>query len=131
MSFLDPGSTISQYDVVQTCEVARPHKWISGARIPDDANELRVNFLGHPSAAHDKAMNSNMFLTPDEIVELTEKKQRAAQRIVLNAIGIAHKVRPDGSLIVARAHVERELSIDTVNRAKKKTMPNWGAMRDA
>lgn len=50
-----------------------------------------------------------MFLTNEEVKELTSKSQRASQTKVLNALGITYKIRPDGSLIVLRAHVERLL----------------------
>lgn len=72
-----------------------------------------------------------MILTPDEITELTLKKHRAAQRAVLNALGIQHKVRPDGSLVVSRSHVEKELGADALSKTKKRTQPNWGAMENA
>ena len=60
-----------------------------------------------------------MFLTEEEIRELTNRKQRSAQVMVLNALGITHKVRPDGSLVVLRAHVEHELGYRTPPPAKK------------
>lgn len=50
-----------------------------------------------------------MFLTEEEIRELTNRKQRCSQAMVLRALGITHKVRADGSLVVLRAHVEQEL----------------------
>jgi hypothetical protein len=40
---------------------------------------------------------------------LTGRKQRLSQVMVLRALGLTHKVRPDGSLVVLRAHVEHEL----------------------
>lgn len=48
-----------------------------------------------------------MFLTPDEVAELTNRHRRPAQMVQLNAMGIEHKVRADGSIAVLRAHVER------------------------
>ena len=47
-----------------------------------------------------------MVLTPDELVSLTTEERRSAQRRVLEALGIPHKVRPDGSLVVLRVAVE-------------------------
>ena len=49
-----------------------------------------------------------MFLTRDEVKEMTGQK-RAAQAKVLNSMGIAHKVRPDGTLLVLRSHVIEQL----------------------
>lgn len=48
-----------------------------------------------------------MFLTDDELTELTGKRQNAARIRVLNSMGVQHKIRPDGSIAVLRAHVER------------------------
>lgn len=48
-----------------------------------------------------------MVLAPDELVALTAKERRSAQRRVLEALGIPHKVRPDGSLVVLRVAVDR------------------------
>lgn len=48
-----------------------------------------------------------MFLTEDDLTELTGKRQNAARIRVLNSIGVQHKIRPDGSIAVLRAHVER------------------------
>ena len=50
-----------------------------------------------------------MFLTPDEIRELTGRRRRDAQLVQLRHLGIEHKVRADGSLVVLRAHVEAQL----------------------
>ena len=47
-----------------------------------------------------------MVLTPDDLVALTAKVRCSAQRRVLEALGIPHKVRPDGSLVVLRVAVE-------------------------
>lgn len=48
-----------------------------------------------------------MFLTDDDLTELTGKRQNAARIRVLNAMGVQHKIRPDGSIALLRAHVER------------------------
>lgn len=64
-----------------------------------------------------------MFLTPDEIAELTGRKLHKAQRSVLNHLGIEHKIRPDGSLVVLRSHVEKSLGGESGN--VKLPEPNW------
>lgn len=64
-------------------------------------------------------------LTPEEIFEITRRQKYAAQRKVLNALGIEHKTRPDGSLMVKRS------DYDTPARpqaSKKRVEPNWGAI---
>ncbi len=45
---------------------------------------------------------------------------------MLNALGITHKVRSDGSLLVLRSHVEKELGGAPTTKSKAKTFePNW------
>ena len=48
-----------------------------------------------------------MFLDDAEIAQLTQRTRRPAQSRVLSFMGIEHKRRPDGSIAVLRAHVER------------------------
>ena len=50
-----------------------------------------------------------MFLDESEIVKLTKRKRAKAQQRQLNAMGIQHKIRADGSLVVLSAHVEKLL----------------------
>lgn len=69
-----------------------------------------------------------LFLDSDELAAITSKQRRSAQRRVLNALGISHKVRPDGTLVVLRSHVERQLGGHVPGPAKKEPEPNWGAM---
>jgi len=69
-----------------------------------------------------------MFLSPEELAELTRKTQHRAQKRVLDALGVTSRVRPDGSLVVSRAHVEEVLG--TKNGAKVHEIePNWEAAR--
>jgi hypothetical protein len=39
-------------------------------------------------------------LSPEELKQLTQKKQSTSQREVLNFMGIDHRMRPDGSVVV-------------------------------
>jgi Domain of unknown function (DUF4224) len=48
-----------------------------------------------------------MFLTQDEIKELTGRKRHASQAAMLNAMGIAHKQRGDGKILALKNHVEK------------------------
>lgn len=48
-----------------------------------------------------------MWLTDEEVYELTRKKRYPAQLRALRAMGIEYRVRGDGSPGVARAHVEK------------------------
>jgi hypothetical protein len=68
-------------------------------------------------------------LTNDEIVELTEKTRHSAQRRVLEKLGIKFTPRPDGTLIVARAHRDAVLGLRaTVRAVEQVATPNWAAL---
>ncbi|MBW5285985.1 DUF4224 domain-containing protein [Burkholderia gladioli] len=63
-----------------------------------------------------------MFLTDDELTELTGKRQNAARVRTLNGMGVQHKIRPNGSIAVLRAHVERMFGERPEKRAAE---PEW------
>lgn len=71
-----------------------------------------------------------MFLTSEEVLRLTGKKNRPAQVTALNMMGIEHKVRPDGKVIVSRSHVENIFSgvVSLAMQSKETYEPNWGAI---
>lgn len=69
-----------------------------------------------------------MLLTDAEIAELTKKHRRPAQRKALNAMGVTHKVRPDGSLAVLRSHVEKLLGGTPAAKVAREQEPEWSAM---
>ena len=62
----------------------------------------------------------SMFLTVDEVRELTGRQRRQAQGETLRALGIEHRVRPDGSVLVLRAHVEHQLGGGTPSTRKRR-----------
>lgn len=66
-----------------------------------------------------------MFLTPEEIRELTHRVKHGAQAVALNTMGIMHKIRPDGSIVVMRDHVESLFGIAEKSRKAKVIEPNW------
>jgi len=70
------------------------------------------------------------FLDVTEIEGLTNKHKRPSQIKVLNAMGIEHKVRPDGSVAILRAHISKVFDGDPESaRTKVKSIgPNWGAI---
>lgn len=69
-----------------------------------------------------------MFLDDDELRSLTKRVQRAAQAKMLRSMGIAFKLRADGTLAVLRAHVEKEFGVGPERKAKtKEFQPNWAA----
>lgn len=75
---------------------------------------------------------SDMFLTPDELIEMTGRKQMRAQAIALTHLGIIHKIRADGKPLVLRAHVEQLLGAGIAPKAKAVPHfePNWAALRE-
>jgi hypothetical protein len=70
-----------------------------------------------------------MFLTEEELTELTHYSRNSARRTTLNQMGVQHKIRPDGSIVVLRAHVERLFG----EKPKKDEPPEWKPswLRDA
>lgn len=69
-----------------------------------------------------------MFLTPEQIEELTDKKQHSAQLRVLRAMGIEHKPRPDGTIAVLTAHVEQQFGYKLTSDKLKEFEPDWSAV---
>ena len=67
-------------------------------------------------------------LSRDELVELTGRRAKNAQIRALRFMGIEHKIRPDGSVAVLRAHVESVMSGGMLLSQSKEMEPNWGAM---
>ena len=70
----------------------------------------------------------SMFLDADEVRDLTNRIQRQAQAKALRSLGITFKVRADGSVLVLRSHIEKELGGSTPAAARSRDFqPNWGA----
>ena len=65
-----------------------------------------------------------MFLTDEELIFLTGKKRRPSQAEALNSMGIEHRVRADGHIIVLREHVESLLGASR-NKSLKSIEPDW------
>jgi len=51
-----------------------------------------------------------------ELFEITDKKQPAAQVRVLRAMGIEHRQRPNGTVFVLRSHVDHLLGAPEAKR---------------
>lgn len=69
-----------------------------------------------------------MILSDLELRGLTGRRQKASQIQTLRFMGIEHKVRPDGSVVVLKAHVEQSLGLREDRKAIKEFEPNWGAI---
>ena len=68
------------------------------------------------------------FLSKQEIADLTDRVQRAAQVKVLRFMGIEHRQRPDGTLVVLREHVRNTLGASPRTRSTPTVQPNWDAI---
>lgn len=72
---------------------------------------------------------TSTFLTKEEVVEMTGRSQRAAQTRELTSMGVIHKLRADGSVLVLRAHVEQLLGYRAAEKPKEPHYePNWAAL---
>ena len=69
-----------------------------------------------------------MILSETELRDLTGRRQKSCQMQALRFMGIEHKVRPNGSIVVLKAHVERMLGLVDDTKVTKETEPNWSAM---
>jgi hypothetical protein len=72
----------------------------------------------------------SMFMTDGEVTNLTGKKRRLARVTVLRTMGIQHIVRPDGMVLVSKAHVESILGgvIQAGSTNQKEVQPNWESL---
>jgi hypothetical protein len=70
-----------------------------------------------------------MFLTRDELREMTGRQQYRTQAKVLSAMGITYKIRPDGTLLVLREHVIEQLGgRAALKKAERRVEPNFAAL---
>ena len=60
----------------------------------------------------------SMFLTDQELIELTHRSRCDAQQRALRHMGIDFKTRPDGSVAVLRAVVEKAFGLKAGPKAK-------------
>lgn len=70
-----------------------------------------------------------MFLSKEELVELTKRHRSDCQIKALRSMGIEHRVRIDGTPAVLTEHVKRIFGIENeAAMAGKAFEPNWGAL---
>lgn len=69
-----------------------------------------------------------MFLTEQEICDLTDRERHDAQARQLRFLGIDFRQRADGSLVVLKSHIEKSLGGITEKHVRVKTQPNWNAV---
>lgn len=70
-----------------------------------------------------------LFLTRNELIELTGYKRSGAQLRALRQMGIEHRIRPDGAILVLRSHIESLLGGHKPTTASEE--PDWSALDDA
>ena len=70
------------------------------------------------------------FLDSEEIKELTNTTQKAAQIRVLKTMGIEHKIRADGSVVILRAHIDQVFGglVSSKSKPVKQANPIWDAI---
>lgn len=75
-------------------------------------------------------MMTSMFLDHEEIKGLTNTSRRDAQARALRAMGIEHKIRPDGSIAILRDHINKVFdgNPDSPRKTVKVVGPNWDAI---
>ena len=74
-------------------------------------------------------MATDTFLSDEEVQALTNRKVRPSQVRVLKAMGIEHRVRPDGSVAILRTHITKVFD-GSSDQPKKQKAPahNWDAI---
>jgi hypothetical protein len=68
----------------------------------------------------------NLFLTNQEIIELTGFRQRTRQVAMLRAQGVPFHMNAAGCPKVARAFIEGR-TLKTAHQSQKGWVPSWGA----
>lgn len=68
------------------------------------------------------------FLDDAQLRKLTGRKRSDAQRRQLNAMGIVHRVRGDGTLAVLQEHVADLMGGTPRAKVSSPAEPNWGAL---
>lgn len=75
-------------------------------------------------------MTTNIVLTKDEVEALTGRHRKDAQIKALRFMGIEHRVRPDGTVAVLKAHIDQILGATTSSPRQRnlRSEPNWAAL---
>lgn len=68
-----------------------------------------------------------MILNETELSALTNRVRRDAQVKALRFMGIEHRIRPDGTVAVLKAHVEQSLGLKSGSTIKE-SEPDWSAI---
>lgn len=71
-----------------------------------------------------------MFLSEEEIYQLTKRKYKAKQRQMLAEFGIEFLVDWEGRPVVSKAAVEQKLGYKNTEKMKRPTQPNYDAFKN-
>lgn len=72
----------------------------------------------------------SLVLTDSELIELTRKRRPAAQVRALRYLGINHKQRADGSVLVARSHFEDlQKATSSSKMLVQRQEPDWSKIK--
>lgn len=81
------------------------------------------------SSKWQKGMATDTFLSDEEVQALTNRKVRPSQVRALKAMGIEHRVRPDGSVAILRTHITKVFDGSSDQTKKQKAVVhNWDAI---
>ncbi|GAB2798851.1 hypothetical protein GCM10027040_27180 [Halomonas shantousis] len=69
-----------------------------------------------------------LFLTPEELEQLTGRKRSKEQRETLDSMGIRWKPNASGDTLVGRRHVEEVFCGNSVRPEQERKRPNLGAL---
>jgi len=70
-----------------------------------------------------------MMLTESDLRNLTGRRKKSCQIKALRFMGIEHKIRPDGSVAVLKAHIDQSFGVRTPKQKQAKLIePNWAAI---
>jgi hypothetical protein len=70
-------------------------------------------------------MTDSLFLTEDEMVELSGFRRSSAQAKALRTMGIEHKIRADGRVLVLRKHIEELFGVRKRKEKEHEWRPPW------
>jgi hypothetical protein len=77
-------------------------------------------------------MMEKLFLTKQELKELTDESLADKQIMALRSLGIYHRILPDKSIKVLREHVKQQFGAEIPKgQMIPRIEPNFGALRNA
>jgi hypothetical protein len=72
---------------------------------------------------------ANPWLSDEELIDVTHRRKPSAQARALAHLGVPHRRRPDGTVLVSRAAVDAALQGPIVNHHSAANGLNWSIGR--